>query len=53
MTCGRPHDLAAEDLADALVAEAHAEDRAHARRSARMTSLRQPGVLGAARARAR
>ena len=33
MTCGGPHDVAAVHLADALVAEAHAEHRAPGRRS--------------------
>ena len=41
-----PHDLAAEDLADALVAEAHAEDGTAGRRSARMTSLDTPASSG-------
>ena len=46
MTCGRPHDLAAEHLADALVAEADAEHRDGGRRSARMTSLLRPASSG-------
>ena len=45
---GRPHDVAAEHLADALVAEAHAE--APGARPAKCADdlVRQAGVLGAA-----
>ena len=45
MTCGGPHDLAAEHLADALVAEADAEHRTCAG-EVRDHVVRQPGVLG-------
>ena len=44
----RPHDLAAEDLADALVAEAHAEDRDPPGEGADHL-VRQPGVGRGAR----
>ena len=50
ITCGRPHHVAAEDLADALVAEAHAEHRARAGEVAD-DLVAEPGVLGTARAR--
>ena len=45
----RPHDLAAEDLADALVPEAHAEHRDTAREMGD-DLVGQPGILGASRA---
>ena len=49
---GRPHDLAAVELPDALVAEAHAE-HGHAAFAERADGLvRDAGVLGTARARA-
>ncbi len=47
-----PHHVAAEDLADALVAEAHAEHRNLRPAKRVMTVVGEPGVLGAARARA-
>jgi hypothetical protein len=47
---GRPHDVAAVHLADALVPEAHAQHRP-ATREPRDHRVGQPGVLGAARAR--
>ena len=47
MICGRPHDVAAVDLADALVAEAHAEHR-DAAGEAGDDLVREAGVLGAA-----
>ena len=46
---GRPHHLAAEHLAHALVAEAHAEDRPHAGEAADHL-VGQAGVVGGARA---
>ena len=53
ITLRRAHDLAAEELADALVAEAHAEHRDAALAEVADRVVREAGVLGPARARAR